>query len=398
MPTDPRFMACLFDDDDLVEIRLLPRGERRFVKADAITVLDTELDEANAAGKNVCVGANPRKRQGGKAEDVVLARCLFVDIDGTDVGTAIKLITDAHLPTPTCIVNSGHGLHAYWRLSEPMLDVAAWTEAQKHLARLLDSDPKVHDLPRIMRLPAFFNHKPPKSKCNVIEANPQCRYNLGDILPNGADGRSRESRESRAIRALTCNVSATADQVIVATIPKDRGQRNACIMDLARGLKFEAGLGDRPLSQVKPLVRKWHEKSLLVIKTKEFDESWSDFIRAWESALIPLYAKAKVVGSAYVDAAAQATAGELPRCADQYDSQPVRLLVGMCANLARLQPNGRFFLSTHNAAKWLDLHPAQAWRYLQMLRVDGVIRMVKAGNQRSATRYRWCGNDSEDVP
>ena len=93
MPTDLRFIACLFDRDDLVEVRLLSGGEQRLVKANVITALETELCEANAAGQNVHVGANPRKRRGGKAEDVALARCLFVDIDGADADTAIKRIT-----------------------------------------------------------------------------------------------------------------------------------------------------------------------------------------------------------------------------------------------------------------------------------------------------------------
>jgi hypothetical protein len=187
VPIDHRFVDCLYEPSDLLEVRLIPRPRSLFCQVDRLFDLNSELQDANAVGQNIYIGANPRKRQGGKARDVALARCLFVDLDKMTVGEALRRIADAGLPTPTCTVNSGHGLHAYWRLSRPLIDLQRWVAAQKYLIRLLASDPVIHDPPRIMRLPAFTNHKTPAALCQVIDTDSQRRYELEEIVPASDD-------------------------------------------------------------------------------------------------------------------------------------------------------------------------------------------------------------------
>ena len=60
--------------------------------------LDNELQDANAAGQHIYIGANPRKRQGGKAKDVAVARCVFVDLDKMTVDEGLRRIAEAGLP------------------------------------------------------------------------------------------------------------------------------------------------------------------------------------------------------------------------------------------------------------------------------------------------------------
>jgi len=187
MPVDQRFLECLFEPDDLVEVRLLPSRRSMFRCAGQLHELAGELARDNAGGENVFVGVNPRRRQGGTGADVAYARCLFVDVDGVAPEAAAQRVSDAGLPTPTCTVASGHGLHAYWRLAEPMSDLRSWTSAQKHLIRLLNSDKAIHDPPRIMRLPSFWNHRPPRAPCAVIDADPQRRYAVGQLVALGDD-------------------------------------------------------------------------------------------------------------------------------------------------------------------------------------------------------------------
>ena len=204
MAIDARFLECLYDRTDLVEVRLIPRRRSLFLHADCLIERDQELQDANAAGQHVYVGANPRRRQGGKAQDVARARCLFADLDKVTVEEGLRRIADAGLPTPTCAVSSGHGLHAYWRLTQPMTDLATWTAAQKTLIHLLASDPVIHDPPRIMRLPAFTNHKKPVAQCVVIEADPQLRYELQQIVSTGSDpGQATDCWLQRALRRAT---------------------------------------------------------------------------------------------------------------------------------------------------------------------------------------------------
>ena len=79
------FVSAIFDAVDLVEIRLLPSGKQRWEFAgnlsDTVRVLPW-LEDRNAAGENIFIGINPRRRKGGTAKDVLLARCLVVDFDG----------------------------------------------------------------------------------------------------------------------------------------------------------------------------------------------------------------------------------------------------------------------------------------------------------------------------
>jgi hypothetical protein len=112
-------------------------------------------------------GANPRRDRGGsKAADVALARCLFADFDRSTNGEkrcnafeATHRIREVMLPTPTALINTGNGCHAYWRLDEPIEDMDLWSRTQRALIRVLKTDGSIHDAPRCMRLPGFANVK-----------------------------------------------------------------------------------------------------------------------------------------------------------------------------------------------------------------------------------------------
>ncbi len=182
MPVDHKFLEAIFEPEDLAEVRLLPSRRSLFRQVRELDAVAAELEDANARGENIYIGANPRRRPGGTSADVGFARCLFIDLDGLTPDAGLRRIADAGLPTPTCTVVSGHGLHAYWRLAKPMTDLKTWTAAQKHLIRLLDSDKAIHDPPRIMRLPCFMNRKSPAAPCAVIDADPQRRYELGQLV------------------------------------------------------------------------------------------------------------------------------------------------------------------------------------------------------------------------
>lgn len=79
----------------------------------------------NAAGWSVTIGPGLRFRKGGKKTDVGLLTALWADIDakrfGGDKREALRAIWA--LPAalqPSGIVDSGHGLHAWWWLDQPV--------------------------------------------------------------------------------------------------------------------------------------------------------------------------------------------------------------------------------------------------------------------------------------
>jgi len=178
-----QLLGFIFEADDLIEFRTLGRvvSSRWATLGEAAA----KIEELAALGQGVQVyfGANPRSRQGGKAEDVALARCLFADFDGgTTVEQARLRWKDACIPEPTVIVSTGGGVHAWWRLLEPVADLADWTRRQKALARRLGADQSCTDAPRIMRLPGFVNWKYPHRPLCVVEGcEPDNAYSLEEF-------------------------------------------------------------------------------------------------------------------------------------------------------------------------------------------------------------------------
>jgi len=138
-------------------------------------------------------------------------------------------------------------------------------------------------------------------------------------------------------------------------------------------------------------VRKWHSRALHVIGTKNFDETWADFVRAFQSARHPLRWKAEVWASE------QAKAAPPPPRASDCDSEPVKLLVGICWHLASLHRERRFFLSSHSAGTLLGMSHDKALRLLLMLCADGVLQKVEQGNEHRANRYRYIGEGARDL-
>ena len=178
-----QLLGFIFDADDLIEFRTLGKvvgstWAKQRDGAQAIAKLATL-----GHGTQVYFGANPRRRRGGKADDVGLARCLFADFDGgTTVDQARIRWSEACIPEPTVIVITGGGVHAWWRLQEPMEDLALWTQHQKALARRLGSDQSVTDAPRIMRLPGFVNWKYAHQPLCVVEnCDPDNAYSLDEF-------------------------------------------------------------------------------------------------------------------------------------------------------------------------------------------------------------------------
>jgi KaiC/GvpD/RAD55 family RecA-like ATPase len=174
------FVACLFEADDIVEVRRLPSCQSTWHNAADLPSISGALIVENASGQNIYIGANPRKTAGGrKSEDVVLARCLFVDFDNMIIDESLERIKT--LPPPTLILISGHGVHCYWRLVDPIDNLITWTELQRDLASYVGSDPTIHDPPRIMRVPGFTNHKPPIAESYIVESDSSRVYHFCDL-------------------------------------------------------------------------------------------------------------------------------------------------------------------------------------------------------------------------
>jgi AAA domain/RepB DNA-primase from phage plasmid len=108
-----------------------------------------------------CCGAfvtiNETDFKGRRTENIMRARALFADADNAEqVQRCIKTFYEcgAH---PSRTVKSARGLHFYFFADDIPRD--QFSELQKALANKVGTDPAVHDLPRVMRLPGTLHLK-----------------------------------------------------------------------------------------------------------------------------------------------------------------------------------------------------------------------------------------------
>ena len=74
----------------------------------------------------------------------------FEGLDAESIEEVESRIEVAGLPEPTLIVSSGRGFHAYWRLAEPLEDLAEWSRRQVAIATMIGAD-ELKDAPRVLR-------------------------------------------------------------------------------------------------------------------------------------------------------------------------------------------------------------------------------------------------------
>ena len=95
---------------------------------------------------------HPGKRSCRDGASVIRVRALWVDLDGSP----LQPVLDAHYPD-IVIGSSPERWHAYWLTNDCML--ADFRLRLQQIAAKFKGDPKVCDLPRVMRLPGFWHQK-----------------------------------------------------------------------------------------------------------------------------------------------------------------------------------------------------------------------------------------------
>ena len=170
-------------------------------------------------------------------------------------------------------------------------------------------------------------------------------------------------------------VQAEVDAAIAATLPEIEGQRNHRIFTFASRLKAIVELANAAphAPQLRLALTAWHRLALPIIKTKDFDESWQDFIVAWSKAR-PHGAKFnELVQRARdnPDPFARALAQRLQLRRPQFGH-----LIALCCELESHHTGKPWPLSQQLAADavGVDIKTARDW--LAVLRAAGAIVMV----------------------
>lgn len=177
------------------------------------------------------------------------------------------------------------------------------------------------------------------------------------------------------------------ETLIRGCLPTGPGRRNRQVFELARALKGIPKFADAAPDSLRAIVKRWHALALPYIATKEFTETWIDFLMAWSRVKIPK-------GATMTSIMQRALEAPLPKAAERYDEEPIRRLVALCRQLAQEAGGGPFYLACRTAAHLLGVSHVQANRWLFLLAHEGVIEQLTKGDRstRKAAEYRYRGD------
>jgi hypothetical protein len=234
-----RHVSTLFLPDDLIMVRLIEtsiqngKKKSRVVHTEHLTLTQILTPQAwhtfsNIAQQNhACVffGVCPRSGNGKDlAAHIRTVRCLWADLDDCSPSEAIRRIQNSGLPNPSVVINSGHGVHLYWRLAESfVIDDAPSVESiikatnkkvplspkAEHLQKVIQNiassigGDATHDLSRILRLAGSINRKNERNGtlptlCTLISCDQSLRYSLDEFANIRERGPAAPSRPEAA--------------------------------------------------------------------------------------------------------------------------------------------------------------------------------------------------------
>jgi hypothetical protein len=176
-PTTDRFTFQTFDDN---QKRKSPRLAR--VLHGALDEHWAELVELNNRGAGIFVTVNATDFRGRSSKNITRVRVLVVDADGREQTLRCMEVIKACGVKPSMMVITGRGLHVYFVCSDIPLD--QFEALQMRLIAKLGTDPKIHDLPRVMRLPGFLHLKDPDKprRVKLYPTNGAVTWTLAELV------------------------------------------------------------------------------------------------------------------------------------------------------------------------------------------------------------------------
>ena len=198
-----------------------------------------------------------------------------------------------------------------------------------------------------------------------------------------ADGCGQKQSEADRGRLSAGEGRDEVELAIEVTLPKELRTRNQQVFQFARALKGIPSLADSDAQSLCSIVQDWHKRALPFIRTKEFEETWIDFLWGWPRVETPMRL------NLMEDAMKRAKKNPIPDL--PYEQEALRDLVALCRELQEIVGTQPFWLSVRTAGRLLGVYPMQASRWLFLLEADGWIETVTKGDRRRATRFRYTG-------
>jgi hypothetical protein len=131
---------------------------------------------AQKEGNGVYVCVNRTNMKGRKAEDVTAIRAIVADLDGAPKENIYRFGL-----VPSVTIESSPGkYHAWWFVDEGEVPLNKYTPLMERLAAIIESDHKICDLPRVLRVPGFYHQKGEPFQTKILDESPRT-YTLAEI-------------------------------------------------------------------------------------------------------------------------------------------------------------------------------------------------------------------------
>lgn len=177
------FLTRLHGNSTFIDCRALKGTENKTFFASSV---DEVIEWANNYKQfNLFVGVCPRFTKDSTKRGVQQSSWLWADIDlkhssCETVKDLMALTLSSFALPPTMLIESGGGIHLYWRLLEAQTDLELIEQLNKDIAGQIHGD-HVFDVSRIMRLPDTLNYKydpPVQTRVSLLT---EAIYSVSDI-------------------------------------------------------------------------------------------------------------------------------------------------------------------------------------------------------------------------
>ncbi len=195
---------------------------------------------------NIFYSVCGRREKSGKSEAVSVIPALWIDLDAKDFEDGIDGASEQfiNLPTPTYVVNSGHGYHGIWvlkpRVEATEENIKRVRAILKGLALKTNAD-AVHDLSRMLRLPETINYKSEPVACRLVFMS-SAEYVLDDftqyaveVSENNKEKVSFVKEPIPALDVSTLRVSERIKKLIKE--PPQEGERSQAVFAVVKSMK-----------------------------------------------------------------------------------------------------------------------------------------------------------------
>ena len=267
-----QYIHVAWSEEDIIELRPLPLGKGLNEWVKAIDLLDPKRIERmlseNKAGANVYAGILPRPRVGVTQNvNIEIARVIWCDFDYkhkvvSSFDDAFVHISNKKLPPPSMAVETGHGLHVFWKLDrcyeithpDNSKENDSFTLFLKRFTTFVGADRGAANIERVLRLPGFRNMKDSNEEVNakIVYADPNCVYSfkkLNDLVPEELIDETKPvsatSKKSIAWSGSTSDNTMIRARAYADSLPgSPEGGRNNQAYRLACVLVNDYQLGD----------------------------------------------------------------------------------------------------------------------------------------------------------